>query len=136
MKNKTILKIDLDLNTKKKSIDLLTERLKFFNQTKILLFSDIENIILIKKKNFSVKIYLKKEIKSPEIIILFQSMLGDDYKRTAITIRDLILGIRNFNRMFDGKLYVDGKFKFSKEINIYLELSERINKKSISSRSK
>lgn len=113
-----IIKVDLDLKNKNYAIKLLTERLKFLSDVNILPFKFIDEIKLIKKSNYSVKIFLKKELQ-PEVLILFQSMLGDDFKRTAITFRDYKLGIRNYNRMFDTKRYMDGGYKTATYESIY-----------------
>ena len=122
-----ILKVDLDLNNKNYVLKILIERLKFLSDVNILPFKFIENIELIKKKNYSVKIYLKKSLQ-PMILILFQSMLGDDFKRTAITFRDYKINIRNYNRMFDTKRYVGGEYKTATSENIFEIVKSKIVK--------
>ena len=125
---RNILKVDLDLKSKKSVLNLLNERLNFLNLTEILEFNKIEDIILIKKSKYSIKIILKKELIVSEMIIILQSVLGDDWKRTAITFRDYYIGLRNWNRLFDIKLYSDSTYKFSKEVSIYQEVKELIKK--------
>ena len=98
-----VIKIDLDLKTKNKCIKHLKDRLIFLNKNLILTFDNIIKIELIKKKTYSCKIYTKKKLKDPLILILIQSILGDDWRRTTITLRDLLLGVENFNRLFDAK---------------------------------
>lgn len=128
MSENNILKVDLDIDSELKAKRFITERLKFLSDTNILPFKYISTIILIKKNKHSVKIYLKKEL-PPQSLILFQSILGDDFKRTAITLRDYHLGIRNYNRMFDVKRYMNGEYISSEKKIIYDYVSERINKK-------
>jgi len=120
-----IIKVDLDLNNKNYAIKILTERLKFLSDVNILPFKFIDEIKLIKKKNYSVKIYLKKDLQ-PMILILFQSMIGDDFKRTAITFRDYKLGLRNYNRMFDTKRYVEGHYKSATYESIFELIKSKI----------
>jgi len=113
------LKLDLDLSSETEVISLLTERLKFLNDVKLLPFNIIDEIILIKKNNYSVKILLSKTLKIKQELILFQSILGSDYKHTAITYRDYKLGLRNYNRLFDVKRNIDGEYIFSNEKSIF-----------------
>ena len=121
------VKIDLDLTNKNYAIKLLTERLKFLSDVNILPFKYITDISLIKKSNYSVRINLKKELQ-PEVLILFQSMLGDDFKRTAITFRDYKLEIRNYNRLFDTKRYVSGDYKNATTESIFKLVKNKICK--------
>jgi len=118
----TILKIDLDIKTKSKSILLLKERLQFLINVNLIKIGFIDKIELIKKDNFSCKIYINKIIEDEIFLILFQSILGDDWKRTAITLRDKRLKIRNWNRLFDVKKYTNGELKEA----IYFDMTENI----------
>jgi hypothetical protein len=120
-----ILKVDLDIKTKSKSIKLITERLKFLNDVNVLKFKYVKNIILVKKNTYSVKIYLNKRLTTSNLL-LFQSILGDDYKRTAVTFRDYKLGIRHFNRMFDTKRYITGDYIHSENTPIYELIKNKI----------
>lgn len=122
MNIKEILKIDLDFKSKKKSINLLNERLKFLNEINILPIKYIIKIELIKKNNYSAKIYLKKSLKDKKDIIILQSILGTDYKHTSITFRDFKLNIQNYNRLFDIKRYPDGSYKKAKIFDISKEI--------------
>lgn len=110
MEYREVLKIDLDLCSELDCISILKDRLNFLDKIKILSKKFILKIELIKKKNYSARIYLNKELKDKKDIIIIQSVLGDDYKRTAITFRDYCLGINNFNRLFDIKRYPNGEF--------------------------
>lgn len=118
----TTLKIDLDIEDKETAIELIKDRLNFLNKINMLKYDFIISIKLIKKTNYSCKIKLDRDIKDNLQIILIQSILGDDYKHTAITYRDYLMGFESFNRMFDGKLYSNGKFKFCETIDITNEI--------------
>lgn len=115
-----ILKIDLDLKFKFQAIKQLKERLIFLNRVDMLKFDNIVKVELIKKKNYSCRIYLKYGFKKDKqyIAILLQAILGSDYKHTAITLRDYYLGIKNYNKLFTIKRYVNGKYKQAKVIDI------------------
>ena len=108
------LKVDLDMYFSLMVEKLLVERIQFLINVGILEKDIIEKIELYKKSKYSVKIYLNKFIADPKDLILIQSILGDDYKRTAITFRDYKLGLRNWNRMFDIKRYENGEYKEAK----------------------
>ena len=119
---RTELKIDLDIEKKQDAINQLKERIIFLNKLKILKFCIIDKIFLLKKTSYSAKIYINKFIKDEKDIILIQSILGDDYKHTAITFRDYELNIRNYNRMFDIKRYPDGNYKYAEIFDITSEI--------------
>lgn len=117
MKN-NILKLDLDLKNENDVFSLLIDRLNFLKLSKIFDISIISKIELIKKNNYSCKIYLKKSFKEPIVLILFQSLLGGDYKHIGITYRDYKLNIKNWNRLFNIKRYSDGTYKFATQKDI------------------
>ena len=104
----TVFKIDLDLKEAHDAINLLRERIKFLCDIQVLNKKYIKKIELIRKVKHSCKIYYENQPKQDWTIILLQSILGDDYKRTAITFRDYSLGIKHYNRLFDSKRYPDG----------------------------
>ncbi|NCC70689.1 hypothetical protein EOM09_03840 [bacterium] len=106
----TIIKIDLDLNTQDECINQIKERINFLNKLGIIKISKIEKIQTIYKKTYSAKIFYKDNIKDDYHLILIQSILGDDWRRTSITFRDKIIGIKNFNRLFDIKRYENGEY--------------------------
>ncbi|MHA1381428.1 MAG: hypothetical protein ACTSRG_23925 [Candidatus Helarchaeota archaeon] len=110
--------MDLDIEKYYDSVNHIYERLKYLDDIKLLPKILIKRIVLIQKKNFSCKIYLKKEAKTPVHLILFQSIIGEDFKRTALTLRDFECGLRNFNRMFDLKRYPDGEYISSQNLDI------------------
>ena len=107
----TILKVDLDLLSKKKSIEQIQDRLYFLYRINLINIKDITKIELYKKSKYSCKIYVSKEIVDSQTLILFQSILGSDWKHTAVTFRDYKLGIKKFNRLFQVKRYTDGTYK-------------------------
>ena len=122
MIDKEILKLDLDLTTRKEVKELLIERLTFLDKTNILPKKYINKIESIHKNNYSVKIYLNKFLKDKKDLIILQSILGGDPKHIAITFRDYELGIKNFNRLFDVKRNVNGEFKYAKVYDITFEI--------------
>lgn len=117
-----VLKIDLDTLTRFEAIEILKERLHFLEITQILPKKNISDIVLKHKSKYSAIIYLKKRLKDPLQLIIMQSILGDDWKRTAITFRDYSMGIRNYNRLFDIKRYTDGSYKFGRKEDITKEV--------------
>lgn len=117
-----ILKIDLDLEDEQTSINLIKERITFLINIGLLKKSLIKKIILIKKTNYSCKIYLNKPFKEPLLLLLFQSLLSDDYKHTGISLRDYLQGVDNWNRLFNIKRYSNGEYKKSIEKDITTEV--------------
>ena len=122
IKVKEILKVDLDLNTKFVAIKQIKERLYYLITRGIIKKSYILKIELIKKTKYSCKIYLSKKLKDPITLILIQSILGDDFRRTTITLRDYLLNPdddkNKYNRLFDLKVYESGKFIECKKYNV------------------
>ncbi|MHA1381181.1 MAG: hypothetical protein ACTSRG_22665 [Candidatus Helarchaeota archaeon] len=113
-----IIKIDFDLLDVGEVIKILHERLQFLIKLKMFNKKLIKKVELLKKDFYSCKIYLNKSAKNPETLILFQSILGDDYKRTIITLRDFNSGVRNWNRLFLIKRYISGEYKKANLKNI------------------
>lgn len=113
-----ILKIDLDKEDILEAIKIISERLKYLNDNKILDFRFIEKIELVYKSKYSVKILLKKNIDNDHIII-FQLILGSDWRKESYSFKDLhIHKIEYWNRMFDCKRYPDGTYKYAKKYDI------------------
>ena len=79
-----VLKIDLDVYRFTKVQRILVERLQFLININLIVMEDIVQIEMVKKQKYSAKIILKKPLKSVELLILFQSILGDDYKRKKL----------------------------------------------------
>jgi len=127
--SKTILKIDLDMSSKLEVIKVLTYRLIFLQDLKLLKLTDINFIELVKKKKYSVKIGLKNQLKEPIYIIIFQAILGTDIKHTGVCFRDYLLGIENFSRCFDVKRYPNGKIIYAKKEDITERVLLNIKKK-------
>lgn len=115
---KTVIKIDLDLKEMHDAKNLIKDRLKFLSRVGLFDFNFIESVELLQKKTYSCKINLNIQIKDPLYLILIQSILGDDYKRTAITFRDYKANCRNWNRLFNIKRYSDGTYIKSKSYDI------------------
>lgn len=113
-----LLKVDLDIKTKSKTIKHLKDRLKQMDFLRVLPYEFIEKVILIKKTNHSCKIYLKHKLTNENILHL-QAMLGDDPKRQIIGFRDLIgENSSKWNKMFDIKRYMDGSYKEAEYIDV------------------
>lgn len=127
-KIKEILKLDLDLKSRKKVIKLLTYRLIFLQDLKILFIKDIVKIEMLKKNNYSARIYISKQLKTPIHIIIIQSILGSDSKFIGVIFRDYLLGIKNWNRQFHIKQNIDGSFIEAKVWDITSEIKNNIGK--------
>ena len=106
-----VLKVDMDIFARYRVYRVLAERLQFMININLINIDDIEKIETVKKQKYSVKIYLKRALKNPELLILFQSTLGDDWKRAMITLRDYKAKLRHFNRLFELKRYEGGDYK-------------------------
>lgn len=103
-----ILKVDLDVKTKNETLKILRYRLLFLQDLKILFLKNIVKVEILRKKNYSARIYINVKPKDELHIIIIQAILGDDDKRVGVNFRDYLIGIKNFNRSFDAKLYADG----------------------------
>lgn len=126
MESKTKFKVDLDIKVKNKTIDFLVERINYLIWFNIFSLQDIEKIELIHKNTYSCKIHYKREVLSPEIQIIIQSVLGDDFKRTMICLRDYNLGINNWNRLFDVKKNVSGDYVFGKTTDVTKTIFDKL----------
>jgi len=126
-----ILKIDLDLKDKLEVYKLLTHRLIFCIQIKLISLDKISKIELIKKNSYSVKIYIDEfYLNDSKDIIILQAVLGDDDKRVGINFRDYKLGFVNWNRLFDiTKRNKDGSYINANKKDITKLILNRINKK-------
>lgn len=119
---KTIIKIDLDVKLKKTAIKILKIRFKFLFDCGILHYDNIEKILLVKKNNFSSKVFLNKRFKNERDKIIFMALLGTDFKHLAITFRDYKLGFKNYDRLFNIKRTKDFIFIHSKEFDVTKEV--------------
>ena len=113
------LKVDLDLENFVDTIELIITKFRYLHYNEILDFRNVEEIILYKKTNFSMKVILKKPLSNVEQVIIFQSILGSDWKKEACTFKNYFIHkISYWNRLFDIKRYPDGKYKEAKTYNI------------------
>lgn len=133
--DKTILKIDLDFHKRSDCIELLRDRLSYMHDLKFFLITKIKKIVLVKKTNYSAKIYLNKPI-SETLIIFLQLLLNSDYRKEVNTIiNHFILKMKYSNRMFDVKRYKDGTIKeafyfdVTKQVKSYVLKKDRIKHK-------
>jgi len=130
-----ILKIDLDLKYHRDARLQLRDRLCYMHDLKFLDVTVIKSIELIKKTNYSAKIYLNHQFDEKMIVIL-QLLLGSDWRKEVNTIiNHYKLGMEYSNRMFDVKRYKHGEIKKADKQDItrtivqYIKSSNRkINK--------
>ena len=118
MNYKQILKIDLDIKDFYIARDEIKTRLIFLNRLKLLLFTNIVKVELLKKEKHSCRIYLKKSFKDGRTLIIIQAILGSDYKHVGVTFRDYLIGVQHFNKLFTIKRYIDGDYKEAEIIDI------------------
>lgn len=110
MKYKDILKVDLDLKTKFVMVKRLKKQLYFLDKSKILSPKTIIKIETLYKNAYSLRIYLNIEL-PPKDKIIIQAILGDDIKRVAVNYRDYMFNIKDWNRLFTTKKYINGDIK-------------------------
>lgn len=124
--DKKILKIDLDIKNKKKALEIVSERLSYMHDLSFFSIENIDRIHLIKKTGFGAKIYLKKPV-SIHLLIILQLMLGSDYRKEVNTMLNFFkLEMQYFNRLFDIKMYKDGKIKEAKIFDITQEVLDYV----------
>lgn len=105
------LKIDLDVRTRKKALNMVSDRISYFNNVFKVPLSYWGKIELIKKTRYSCKITLSKNMKDEKNIIIFQLLFGSDWQKEVNTFYNSnVLKMDYSNRMFDIKNY-DDKFK-------------------------
>lgn len=126
-----ILRLDLDKESKDFAINHLYKRLCYFHDIGFLYFNRIEKILLVKKRTYGAKIYLKFNLKNPNNVIMVESILGSDWrKQTNSLINYHKLNMNYHNRLFDIKRYPGGTYKVSKLIDVTDILREMIKDKS------
>jgi len=123
-----ILKLDLDLNTKKETISYLFEKLSYAHDLSFLRINKIDKIELIKKKTYGAKIYLNFNFSNFNNLILFQSILGSDYKKEMNSLINYHkLKFNYSNRLFDIKRYSDGSYIIAEVLDITKIIKDLIN---------
>ena len=123
-----VLKVDLDLKYKKDALASIKSRFSYMHDLGFLKFKQVESINLVKKTNYSAKIRLKKPLKDMKSIVLFQLMLGSDYRKEINTlINHYSLNMKYSNRMFDIKRYKGGEYKIAKIIDVTTEIYKYIS---------
>lgn len=121
-----LLRIDLDLKTQKECIELLWVRLAYLNDIDGFHFKNIEKICIYKKKSYNCKIWLKNSI-SVAFSIHLEMILGDDWRRNInVLINYHKLNMQYYDRIFDIKLYPNGKIRNSKEYNITKVIKSKV----------
>lgn len=134
LQKQILFKIDLDMPNKKLVLKHLKDRLLFLLKAKILNYSEIENIMLLKKKSYSVKLLIVSKFEYTSRydvchILCIQTMLGDDWKKTAISFREGVIEKKPYyNKMFDMKRYEDGRIRHAKYTDITSEIKSYLEK--------
>jgi len=124
-KRDNILRIDLDIKTKRKAIEHLKERLNYLIHLNWFKRDTILKVELNKKKTYGCKIYLSKYV-SIDYMFRTQLLLGSDYKKECCAMINYYkLGMTHyFDRLFEHKRYPNGKFKHSKLMDVTNEIFE------------
>jgi len=115
---KEIIKIDLDIQDKQEAIETINQRLSFLVKIGLFEWKYIKKVELLYKITYSCRIFINKSFTDKLDLIIFQSILGDDFKRTAITWRDYNLGMKDFNKLFTIKKYIDDTYITAEIIDI------------------
>lgn len=122
-----VLKIDLDIKTKKKAIKHLRERWSYFHDIKFLDCEIIDQIVLVRKSTYGCKIYLKRSLEMSYLIIIVQLCLGSDWmKEVNTTLNHYKYNMEYSNRLFTVKRYRDGRLKFAKEYDVTKEILDYV----------
>lgn len=125
-----LLRVDLDIPTKKEAIKHLKGRLSYFNDVEFMFPDNFVKLDLIYKTKYSVKIHLKENLKSPKDIILLQVLLGSDWMKEVNTILNHYkFQMEYSNRMFNCKRYTNGKIKIAKKIDVTEEILNYVSDK-------
>lgn len=126
--NKTnILRIDLDMETKKQCIEHIWVRLAYLNDISAFFYKNIRSITLIQKKRFGCKIILKKPILI-NFSIHLESILGDDWRRNInVLVNYHKYNMKYYDRIFDIKFYKDEAYITGIEHDITKIISKKVN---------
>lgn len=119
---KSQIKVDLDLKDRSKVIKTIKYGIYFLQDIKLLNIKDIISIQLIKKNSYSFKINLSVKPKDEVQLIIIQAVLGDDRKRVGICYRDYLIGIKDWNRLFNIKTYPNGEVIEAKVTDVTSEI--------------
>jgi len=100
------LKIDLDARTRKEAIEILSERIRYFDQIMNLKPKMWQKIELIHKTSYGARIVLLKPLKDERNIIIFELLFGSDWRKEINTYYNaVVLGMDYSNRLFLAKRY-------------------------------
>ena len=119
-----ILRIDLDAPTRTRAINIMKQRLSYFHDLGFYNYGNIKNIILIKKRTYAVKIILTSNLKEYNSVILFESLLGSDFRKQVNSLINFhILEMKIYpNRLFTIKRYTDGSYLVAEEEDVTKEI--------------
>ncbi len=120
-----ILKIDLDMKSKVSAILHLQERLAYFHDIKFFYADNIKSIDLIKKASYGARIVLNSHLPTEKDVVLFQLLLGSDYKKEVNTLLNHFKFKMDYsNRLFTSKRYKNGEIKTAKIIDVTRQIKE------------
>ena len=128
--DKKILKVDLDIKTKKHAINKLKKRFAYMHDIKFFDIDRVLGIYLIKKSSFGALVFLRKELNSEKDVVIMQLMLGSDYRKEANTLLNhYFLEMEYSNRLFLLKRYKQGEIKKAKQYNVTKEIKDYVMSK-------
>lgn len=122
-----IIKIDMDVKTKKELINNLIERLSYLYDLEFIYIDTIEKIEIVKKTKYSCKIYLNESFNEMKDLVLFQLIMGSDWRKEVNTLYNCyVLNMNYANRMFDVKKYKYRKYKSAIKEDITNEIMNKL----------
>ena len=123
-----ILRLDLDIPSQTYAIAHLQERLSYCNDVGFINIENIDRIILIKKKTYGCKIFLKIPLSSYNNVVLLESILGCGWRKCVNSlINYFLLDMKEYpNRLFDVKRYKGGKVRKAISIDVTEKISSYV----------
>lgn len=128
-----ILRIDLDSPDISSAKSHLMERLSYAHDIDFIHVTNIKKIELIEKTKVGAKIILNFSMSNYDNLVMLESILGDDYRKTMNALINYHkLNMNHYpDRLFDVKRYSGGKiisankFDFTDEIKNYILNTQR-----------
>lgn len=113
-----ILRIDTDTRFLYQSVNQLIQRLSYLEDVGAFPIRYIDKIIASKKRKWHIKIHLNKKI-DVNLSIMIELILGDDWRRSInVLINYHALNMTYYSRLFDIKVYPNGKILYSRKKDI------------------
>lgn len=123
-----VLKIDLDARTRKEAIEILAERIRYFDQIMNVKPKYWTKIELIHKTSYGARIRLLKPLKDVRNIIILECCFGSDWRKEINTYYNaVVLGMDYSNRLFLAKRY-GSKYIIGTKEDVTAEVLERSQK--------